>query len=107
MRSAAARRAVAAPEPAAVAAEIDAQLAAEAYGGDPAAPASTASEPAAVVDDVTFLRRVSLDLVGELPPPERVIAFASIRRPTSAAPKSTGSWPTNNTGTTGPGIGAT
>lgn len=33
-------------------------------------------EPVALVDDETFLRRVSLDLVGEMPTPEEVTAFS-------------------------------
>ncbi len=38
--------------------------------------------PAALSDDAEFLRRVSLDLTGTLPPPERVREFLADRSPT-------------------------
>jgi hypothetical protein len=38
-------------------------------------------EPAPLVDDAMFLRRVSLDLVGLLPPPDRVDAFVADANP--------------------------
>ncbi len=70
------RAAFAGPDPQAVATQIDQLLAAEAYGSDASSANSATTERAPAVDDVTFLRRVSLDLVGTLPTPERVIAFA-------------------------------
>ncbi len=54
------------------AAKIDSLLAKEM--ADSAADTGRQSEP--IVDDETFLRRVSLDLVGQLPSPEQVTAFA-------------------------------
>ncbi len=58
-------------DPIETAARVDALLAAEAYGG-----ADPQAEPARPIDDLTFLRRASLDLVGEIPTPEQVIHFA-------------------------------
>ncbi len=56
------------PEPVATARELDRILAAE---------TSVDSETSASqVDDTTFLRRVFLDLVGETPTPDDVLAFA-------------------------------
>lgn len=54
--------------PAAVAAEVDRLLAEELdFASESEAPLS---------DDATFLRRISLDITGQLPPPEQIIAFS-------------------------------
>ncbi len=71
-----ARVAAASPEPATTAAEVDALLAAQAYGRSPTENGSESARPAPVADDVTLLRRLSLDLLGELPSPEELIRFA-------------------------------
>jgi hypothetical protein len=42
-------------------------------------------QPSPIVDDATFLRRVSLDLTGLLPAPEQVRAFAADTSPTKRA----------------------
>jgi hypothetical protein len=64
------------PDPIKTAAAVDALLAAEAYGGNPEQDSGAAPiKPAPITDDATFLRRLSLDLVGELPAPEQVIRF--------------------------------
>jgi hypothetical protein len=52
----------------AVARRIDASLATEVF-----APANV--ELAPIADDATFLRRVYLDVIGDIPPPERIAAF--------------------------------
>ncbi len=54
-------------EPEAVAKQVDASLAAELF--------KSQTELAPACDDATFLRRVWLDLVGDIPTPEHVIAF--------------------------------
>lgn len=59
--------AAAAPSPASVAKRIDQALAQDVFSD------STALAPRS--DDETFLRRVTLDLVGDIPTPEAVIAF--------------------------------
>ncbi|MCG8449828.1 MAG: DUF1549 domain-containing protein [Pirellulales bacterium] len=56
------------PSPAGVAQRIDAAIASEVFDGS--------TELAPPADDATFLRRVYLDLVGDIPAPEQVIAFA-------------------------------
>jgi len=56
------------PAPAAAAQGVDRLLAEELFSGE--------TKPAAQVDDETFLRRASLDLVGDLPAPETIAAFA-------------------------------
>jgi len=59
------------------AARVDQSLAAELSNGDVASTGATATKPTAQrTDDETFLRRVSLDLVGNTPSPEEVTAFA-------------------------------
>lgn len=50
---------------------VDELLAAENYG----LPAGEAATPAALADDATFLRRVSLDITGTLPAPGEVTSF--------------------------------
>src|SRR5262245_4906433 len=55
-------------DPAAVARQVDATLAAEVF-------AASGITPAPQCDDATFVRRVWLDLVGDIPTPEHVIAF--------------------------------
>src|SRR5689334_5547329 len=59
-------------KPAAVAHKVDELLARESFG---AADAKTA-QPVAQADDATFLRRLSLDLVGVPPTPEEITAFS-------------------------------
>jgi len=54
------------------AARVDSLLAKELYG----ATATVAPQPTAAVDDATFLRRISLDLTGELPTPEELTTFS-------------------------------
>jgi len=56
-----------------LAAEIDRLLAEETFDGE--------TSLAELTDDVTFLRRVTLDLIGELPSPESITAFALDRSP--------------------------
>jgi hypothetical protein len=55
------------PDPQAVAAKVDASLAREVLKAD--------VETAPIADDATFLRRAWLDVVGDIPTPEHVIAF--------------------------------
>lgn len=59
-------------DPQATAKHTDELLAKEMFGG----PQGTTHEPAARADDQTFLRRVSLDLVGHPPTPEEITAFS-------------------------------
>jgi hypothetical protein len=59
-------------EPEATAKRTDELLAKEMFG----APQGSAHAPAARADDQTFLRRVSLDLVGHPPTPEEITAFS-------------------------------
>jgi hypothetical protein len=66
-------QALAVPDPKQTADHIDALLAQEHFG---ATESGVAPRPAPTVDDETFLRRVSLDLIGALPAPEEVIRFA-------------------------------
>ncbi|MBX3414805.1 MAG: DUF1553 domain-containing protein [Pirellulales bacterium] len=54
------------------AAQVDRLLAEELFQS----PSDGSIVPAEIVDDETFLRRVSLDLVGEMPTPEEVTAFS-------------------------------
>lgn len=61
------------PSPAEIAAEADRAL--EAYLVEEGA------DPAPQCDDATYLRRVWLDVAGEIPPPEAVLAFAFDRSP--------------------------
>ena len=73
--SLAARSALAAtpPDPAETARQVDAKIAAALFGpGVDVAPRT---------DDATFLRRVWLDLVGDIPTPEHVAAFLLDREP--------------------------
>jgi hypothetical protein len=56
------------PDPRAVASQVDASLAAEIF-----AESKVATAPRC--DDATFLRRAWLDIVGDIPTPEHVIAF--------------------------------
>ena len=63
----------AAADPKQTADRIDALLAQEHFG---TTGTSLVPHPAPTVDDVTFLRRASLDLIGALPAPEEVIRFA-------------------------------
>ena len=58
--------------PQATAKHTDELLAKEMFGG----PQGSTNEPAARADDQTFLRRVSLDLVGHPPTPEEITAFS-------------------------------
>jgi len=63
------------------AARVDQSLAAELSGGAATSPgagaaAKSAKQAAPRTDDETFLRRVSLDLVGDSPSPEEITAFA-------------------------------
>lgn len=51
-----------------VAKQVDASLAAELF--------SSQTEVAPACDDATFLRRAWLDVVGDIPAPEHVIAFS-------------------------------
>lgn len=41
--------------------------------------------PAAAADDATFLRRAYVDIVGTIPPPERVVSFLADRSPNKRA----------------------
>jgi hypothetical protein len=59
-------------DPRATAKRTDELLAKEMFGG----PQGSTHEPAASADDQTFLRRVSLDLVGHPPTPEEITAFS-------------------------------
>jgi hypothetical protein len=54
--------------PSDIAKQVDASLAAELF--------SSQTEVAPVCDDATYLRRVWLDIVGDIPAPEHVIAFS-------------------------------
>ena len=65
--------AVAAPDVAKTAARVD-QLLAEDHYGD-LQPDENVSQPAPLVEDATFLRRASLDVIGELPTPEQIRQF--------------------------------
>jgi hypothetical protein len=56
----------------AVAAQVDARLAKEWFGGSE----QTADKLAAAADDQTLLRRLALDLVGHPPTPEEITAYA-------------------------------
>ena len=67
------REAAAAADPKQTAARIDALLAQEHFGATGTGPTP---HPASAVDDETFLRRVSLDLIGAMPAPEEVIRFS-------------------------------
>lgn len=58
-------------EPRGAARNVDKLLASEEFGGQPAP-----EGPAPKTDDQTFLRRVSLDLVGHPPTPEEITAYA-------------------------------
>jgi uncharacterized protein DUF1549/uncharacterized protein DUF1553 len=62
----------AAPDPRQTAARIDSLLAQEHFGAEGR---QLTPRPATIADDETFLRRVSLDLIGALPAPEEVIRF--------------------------------
>ncbi len=60
--------------------KVDQLLTKELYGGEKSSDASAdsgklSSETAPASDDETFVRRASLDLVGEQPSPQRVMAF--------------------------------
>jgi predicted Rdx family selenoprotein len=55
------------------ASRIDALLAQEHFGAEGT---HVSPRPAKIVDDETYLRRLSLDLIGALPAPEEVIRFA-------------------------------
>src|SRR5688572_25516400 len=57
------------PDPQLTSRRVDELLVQEVHGGD-------GSKLAKRVDDETFLRRVSLDLVGRIPTPEEITAFA-------------------------------
>jgi hypothetical protein len=59
-------------DPHAAGKRVDQLLSKEMFGGSP----DQAAEPAAQADDQTFLRRLSLDLVGAPPSPEEITAFA-------------------------------
>ena len=63
----------AAADPKHTAGRIDELLAQEHFG---ATGTQLPPQPTKAVDDETFLRRVSLDLIGALPAPEEVIRFA-------------------------------
>ncbi len=62
-----------APDPHQTAARIDSLLAQEHFGAEGK---RQTPKPAGPVNDETFLRRVSLDLIGALPAPEEVTRFA-------------------------------
>ncbi len=62
------------PDVAKTAARIDELLAADHYGD--AEPDGQSSQPEPLVDDATYLRRVSLDVIGKLPSPEQITQFA-------------------------------
>jgi hypothetical protein len=64
-----------APNVSDTAAKVDTILAEERYG-DSESTADATSSPAPLVDDATFLRRVSLDIVGELPSTAEQTRFA-------------------------------
>lgn len=63
----------AAPEIAKTAGRVDELLADDHYGV--VASGGRSSQPTSLVDDATFLRRVSLDIIGELPTPEKITQF--------------------------------
>lgn len=60
-------QAAAAPSAASIAREVDEAIAAELF--------DESTELAPRTDDATFLRRVSLDLIGDIPSPEQITAF--------------------------------
>src|SRR4051794_4369901 len=62
--------ALAGPDVAKTAARVDELLATDHYG-NPGADTKDL-KPVPLVDDATFLRRVSLDLIGEIPSPEQL-----------------------------------
>lgn len=59
--------------------EVDALIAAEVQAS------SQSTQPAPLTTDEQFLRRVSLDLTGQLPSPEQIAAFVSSAEPTKRA----------------------
>lgn len=65
--------AVAAPDAGKTAARVDELLAADHYGDTE--PEGKTSQPTPLVNDGTFLRRASLDIIGELPTPEQITQF--------------------------------
>ncbi len=70
---AAALRAASVPDARQSAARVDSLLAQEHFGAEGT---KLPPQPTKIVDDETFLRRVSLDLIGSLPAPEEVTRFA-------------------------------
>ena len=60
-----------------------------------------------LADDLTFLRRVTLDTVGVVPTPEEIRRSSRTRRPTSARRRSTGFSPDRGGRTTGWATGRT
>ena len=83
---------------------VDSLLAQEHFG---AKGTKLTPRPTTTVDDETFLRRVSLDLIGTLPAPEEVIRFALDPARTSVPRWSSGCWPTSSSARIGPATGAT
>ena len=60
--------------------------------------------PAPRTTDWEFIRRVTLDLTGRIPTPDRVLTFVADTRRTSAPSSSTSCWPSRSGSTSGPCI---
>ena len=63
-------------DPLVAARRADQFLAKELYGGTAEGAPDAPAQPSAATDDATFLRRVSLDLVGATPTPEELTAYS-------------------------------